>query len=256
MAVIRKPYGPPESEVCERLAAARRLRNLSQENLAETLGLTRVQLGNIETARTILRFDIGWQACKHLNLNQWHLATGEGRMQPFYDIDVASLKSELGPDSSFRVACGYVRSDLEMARAADSGDGRTLSSVYSQSIVSIIRSAIAKAPSSTRSELLDYLENMLRQLREKQSPKKRVLTDSESESRSKEVKPILPGLLARLRKATEEPGKKSELAKFLDAPLASVSRWLSADPKVQREPGGEIALKMLHWVEAQEHKQQ
>ena len=81
------------------------------------------------------------------------------------------------------------------------------------------------------------------------------LTETESEAKTKDVKPILPGLLARLRKATEEPGKKSELAKFLDAPLASVSRWLSADPKVQREPGGEIALKMLHWVEAQERKQ-
>jgi DNA-binding transcriptional regulator YiaG len=76
----------------------------------------------------------------------------------------------------------------------------------------------------------------------------KVLTDTEIRSKSVGVKSQMPNLLARLDKATKETGKKSALAEFLGVPLASVSRWLSGD----REPGGEITLKMLRWVELQE----
>jgi hypothetical protein len=84
--------------------------------------------------------------------------------------------------------------------------------------------------------------------------RKEVLTDAETSARNVGVSAQLPKLLERLRKATAAPGRKSELAKALarslgrDIPLASVSRWLSGE----REPGGEIALRLLHWVESQE----
>ena len=48
------------------------------------------------------------------------------------------------------------------------------------------------------------------------------------------------------------PGKRADLIDFLDAPAESVSRAL-ATPGA-REPGGEITLKMLYWVERQERK--
>jgi transcriptional regulator with XRE-family HTH domain len=64
------------------------------------------------------------------------------------------------------------------------------------------------------------------------------------------VKSQLEELLKRLHKATEERGKKSELASHLGVPLASVSQWLSGE----REPGGETTLKMLNWVHRQERK--
>jgi hypothetical protein len=64
------------------------------------------------------------------------------------------------------------------------------------------------------------------------------------------VKAQGPNLLERLKKATQERGKKSALAKFLGVPLVRVSQWLSGD----REPGGETTLKMLHWVEQQERQ--
>jgi transcriptional regulator with XRE-family HTH domain len=82
------------------------------------------------------------------------------------------------------------------------------------------------------------------------------LTDSEMSSSVAEVKTQLPSLLERLKRATAETGKKSELAEFLarvtgaNVPLASVSRWLSGE----REPGGEVALLLLKWVELQEGK--
>jgi transcriptional regulator with XRE-family HTH domain len=74
--------------------------------------------------------------------------------------------------------------------------------------------------------------------------KKRGLTHSEIAATSVDVKAQLPSLLEQLRKATAEPGKKTALAKFLRAPLASVSRWLSGD----REPGGETVLQMQAWL--------
>ena len=55
----------------------------------------------------------------------------------------------------------------------------------------------------------------------------------------------LDNLLAEFDRLVKEPGMKTELAGFLGAPLASVSRWLSG----KREPGRKITLKMLHWVE-------
>jgi outer membrane biogenesis lipoprotein LolB len=70
------------------------------------------------------------------------------------------------------------------------------------------------------------------------------------------VKAQLPHLLKRLALATKESGRMSELADFLGmatgkrVPLASVSRWLSG----KREPGGEITLQLLHWVEHQERQ--
>jgi len=89
--------------------------------------------------------------------------------------------------------------------------------------------------------------------RRQEQARKLKLPDAETSSNFAEVKAQLPSLLERLRKATAETGKKSELAEFLakvtkaNVPLASVSRWLSGE----REPGGEIALQLDAWATAQ-----
>lgn len=98
---------------------------------------------------------------------------------------------------------------------------------------------------SAQIDVYDEFEPWVESVRQK-----RELTHSETLSKVADVKPKLPSLLERLKKATAETGKKSELAEFLKAPLASVSRWLSGE----REPGGEVALQMLHWVEQQERR--
>jgi transcriptional regulator with XRE-family HTH domain len=261
MAVIRKPLVPPESEVCARLAASRRAKNVSQEELAVELQLTRSQLANIETGRTMLNFQTGWKACKLLDADQYYVATGDEPTRPFHAVNLSDLNVEIHPTDSFRRAClGPLMLELQIRR----GDARqlhatfqpdTLVSSYRRSITNIVRTIITQTPADIRPSVLEALAGVLAEFQPRSKSSKTVLTETESTGRTIDVKPILPNLLARLRKATEEPGKKSELAKFLDAPLASVSRWLSPDPKVQREPGGEIALKMLHWVEAQERKQ-
>jgi DNA-binding transcriptional regulator YiaG len=82
------------------------------------------------------------------------------------------------------------------------------------------------------------------------SSQKKDLTEAETCLKHVDVKAQLPNLRERLKKVTQESGQKSALAKFLGVPLASVSRWLSGE----REPGGEIALRLLHWVETAERK--
>lgn len=76
------------------------------------------------------------------------------------------------------------------------------------------------------------------------------LTETETHGKVEGVKSQLPTLLERLKKASEPAGQKTALAKFLGVPLASVSRWLSGE----REPGGEITLQLLKWVEQQERQ--
>jgi transcriptional regulator with XRE-family HTH domain len=85
---------------------------------------------------------------------------------------------------------------------------------------------------------------------------KQDLTNPATSVKHLEVKAQLPSLLERLNRATKETGKMSALANFLGqavghrVPLASVSRWLAG----KREPGGQITLLMLHWVERQERQ--
>lgn len=62
----------------------------------------------------------------------------------------------------------------------------------------------------------------------------------------------LKELLQRVRLATRLKGKKTDLAKFLGCPQPRVSEWLAET----RFPGGEVALLMLEWVQAEEAKQQ
>ena len=55
-------------------------------------------------------------------------------------------------------------------------------------------------------------------------------------------------LLARVKAATAEIGMKSALAEYLNVPPQRVSEWLSG----KYEPGAEVALQMLEWVQARE----
>src|SRR5688572_15253551 len=57
-------------------------------------------------------------------------------------------------------------------------------------------------------------------------------------------------LLKRLKSATSERGKKSELARHLKVPPARVLEWLSG----VHEPGAETTLRLLEWVAAEEGK--
>jgi len=64
------------------------------------------------------------------------------------------------------------------------------------------------------------------------------------------VKPVLPKLMQRLKRATEAYGRKAELAAYLGVHRQMVTDWLSG----KQEPGGETTLRLLYWVEQEERK--
>ncbi len=66
------------------------------------------------------------------------------------------------------------------------------------------------------------------------------------------VKSELPKLIARLRAATSERGRKSLLAAALGVHRQCVTDWLSG----KQMPNGETTLRLLAWVTAEEAKQQ
>lgn len=76
------------------------------------------------------------------------------------------------------------------------------------------------------------------------------LTSEPLKDTTSPVQPIMPTLIERLRSATKEHGRKTELAKWLGVPRQSVNGWLAGD----KEPSGETTLRLLHWVEQEERK--
>lgn len=83
------------------------------------------------------------------------------------------------------------------------------------------------------------------------SPIKCPLTEFNEYVNISTVETEMARLLERLKTVTRKRGKKSELARVLGVPLASVSQWLSG----AREPSGETTLRLQKWVLAEEAKQ-
>ena len=99
-----------------------------------------------------------------------------------------------------------------------------------------------------RARMVTAFERENTTLEDAETREKNMLTEAATCAKLPPVKSQLDNLLAKLDRLIKVPGNKTKLADFLDAPLASVSRWLSG----KREPGREITLKMLRWVELQE----
>ena len=57
--------------------------------------------------------------------------------------------------------------------------------------------------------------------------------------------------LERINRAAVERGKKTELAACIGASRQQVNAWLQGE----KMPGGEVTLRMLDWVQAEEAKQ-
>lgn len=261
MSVIRPPVLPThESSTCARLAVVRRQLDLSQDNLAAAVGITRDQLANIETGRTVLNFEIGWKICRHLNMDPLYLASGIGDLMPFHNVDLEG-RNVLGSES-FRMVCAtQLREELEFSRAlsrALSGNKQlfaefqadALAPAYERAISGIVKAFLAEASPEIRPLALEHIARSLREFLDVHG-KRKLLTDVTATGNVPPVKSTMANLLDRLNKATSQRGMKSKLAKVMGVPLSNVSQWLSGE----REPGGETTLKMLHWVQEQERQQ-
>ena len=260
MSVIRPPVLPThESSTCARLAAVRRQLGWSQDSLAVAVGITRDQLANIETGRTVLNFETGWKICRHLNVDPLYLASGIGAAMPFHNVD---LEGRSVPGSkSFRIVCATeLMEKLEFSRALNRSlsankdllvglQADALAPTYERAISGIVKAFLVEAPPEIRPLALEHVARSLREFVDVHG-KRKLLTNITYSGNLSSVKSTMANLLDRLNKATSQRGTKSKLAKVMGVPLANISQWLSG----AREPGGETTLRLLHWVEQQERQ--
>jgi transcriptional regulator with XRE-family HTH domain len=254
----------PESEkaICKRLSAIRKFSHLNQDELARMVGTTTGLIANVEAGRSPLKAGLALSICKSLKVNPRWLAEGVGPPKLIDDSLVPLLDKCDSPVSRFsafysrRLKPFFLKLDAYLQKESDE---------LKQSVPDILEKIKNREIPLTRQNM-DGFRRLLAAFLDLKAAQETVkqttegvnsimsisssLTHPSNSYKTVGVKSPLASLRARLNKLTAQSGKKSELADYLGAPLASVSRWLSGD----REPGGEITLKMLHWVELQERK--
>ncbi|HXR47605.1 MAG TPA: helix-turn-helix transcriptional regulator [Candidatus Limnocylindrales bacterium] len=256
-----------ERAICSRVREFRKFIKWPQPAFASDIGITRNQLSGIEYGWTPLHFGVGLQMCRRLLVDGEWLATGIGEMfgnslplrSTRYDSDVFAhrLFSEVYRESPVSFRSYGSQYPLIVSAPTPGFDPKDfllkkIKEWFQESkfATPLLAEQFARAISDHAESVLLVHRRAGAAKRVRVNRAKLDLTDSETSEKLMDVKLHLPSLLGRLNRATGETGKMSALAKYLGVPLASVSRWLSG----KREPGGEITLKMLRWVEQQEHQ--
>jgi transcriptional regulator with XRE-family HTH domain len=258
-----------EREICARFKLTRERLNQSERNLAMLLGVSRDQLAGVEYARTPLNSGIAFSLAKYTGCNLNWLAEGTGPERG--PLPSPDLIGQISPRSIFSTAWkahlkkaltpGTKHFGQNWEGSQDSLEIGGLSALdYSKEE---IEGYFNKLPPELHWNFFADITKACRDFEQMNRTKivelnahggktqNKNLTHAETPAKLPGiVKPQLPSLLERLKQATKETGKMSALADYLKVPLASVSRWLSG----KREPGGEITLQMLKWVEAQERQ--
>jgi len=279
------PLPKSEREICERFAQSRAFERISQSELAAKLESTRPQIANIERGRVALKFGLGWKACRLLNLNPFWLATGADANHPFFDV---SLASQAPPEALFSEVClGMLKQQLALRSKhhfslAFNRAGRAIAAEpYVELIENLLNFAAFDLPAKARWGFLIHLAAAVEEFKKTLTgeeladsdaavPQPEQQQESGSPAKAEENLPVdtlrlsvnspgvlanqlnLASLLARVKRATEQPGKKSALANWLRVPLPRVSEWLNE----VHEPGAEITLQLLNWVNREEERQQ
>jgi len=248
--------------------------------LAAHLGVAPAAITRIELGRVPLKYDLARDLFSYLGIDPEWAATGKGTPSGKVELPEAIALNtngnatfssvffdELWPifkdeklEPELETVLRHTRGKVKAAqieiwfRCVPSGYVRELDNGLEQfwkEFYSKLPPENPKMKLRRELEFASFLKDLERRLaKQKESGKNNELTDAASYGKISEVKAQLPNLLDRLNRATKETGKMSALAVFLGVPLASVSRWLSG----KREPGGEITLRLLHWVEQQERK--
>lgn len=77
--------------VADRLRLARRIRNMTLENMASHLGITRTQLQHYENAQTNITITRLWEISKLLNIETGFFVEGLGISQPLLNNEELEL---------------------------------------------------------------------------------------------------------------------------------------------------------------------
>jgi transcriptional regulator with XRE-family HTH domain len=275
-----------ERGICSRVKEFRERIKWSQSDFAEQLGLTRDQIAGIENFRTPLRYDVAWKIRDVFGFSLSSLA--DKYFSPdSEDLDAWPAPQMLNKGQSLlsEVESSLWEDDIGKPHARTLHKKKSLHQPQRSTLLSILSEDLltwmASVPDDKVQEFTsilvtvanDYLDKLPKDSLAKMQRRRTAmmwdamrleiakrllgksaansyLTNTETPDKQSGVKAQLPSLLERLNRATNETGKMSALADYLKVPLASVSRWLSR----KREPGGEITLKLLRWVEQQERQ--
>lgn len=255
-----------EKQICTRFKEARERSGISQKTLAHMLKVSLDRVKSLEYARTPLKSDTAIHMAKWTGCNLYWLAEGvgphdgplpgpdlidqipvRGLFSQFWDMQLKKTltEGEMNFGQSWKgvketLGAGGL-SALDYSIEEIEGCFKNLSPGLHWSFYSYVSKACRDFEEMNREKIVELNADCIE--RQKKADKYVVVKDN-----VKGVKDALPKLLERLKKTTNERGKKTALAKFLNVPLTSVSHWLSGI----KEPGGETTLQMLRWIVQQE----
>ena len=188
----------------------------SQSEFAESMGVSRSLLANIESGRTSLKARIGWDFCKKFCCHPGWLCTGGNSHFPnvFPDLDGRPLEIinktlEKDEDTPFRVFWPFV-AWLALGEKFD----------FTYDILN-------RDSAKNKSEVM--LDNVRR------------LND---DSGVKQIR-SLPQLLDELRKLLKVRGAKVALSLEMNVTRQAVDQWLSG----KTSPTAEMTFELISWVE-------
>jgi transcriptional regulator with XRE-family HTH domain len=257
-----------EKLIGARLRKYREMLQVPRSKFSVTIGFGTERVASYEAGRAPLRYEVFRAVTLHYRISPRWLATQIGIPALPAPFDDASLLGFIKPGALFsEVYDAHLAATLETNPLEAQFRLDMVEKKLSGALVEFWHDA--SFPSSEKEEaakqlVAPFIGDLARvdralRLRKKirsYSTKKYDLTYASTSLKFADVKTQLPNLRERLNRATKETGKMSALADFLGkatgqrVPLASVSRWLSG----KREPGGEVTLQMLRWVEQQERQ--
>jgi len=268
-----------DSAIAKRVRRVRFLSGLSQKDFAAALNISLDRLASIEYGRTPLPVHLADEICHAFNTSISWLVKGRGNQGPFIgricdiapETDGSELVSKIYTEEIQLALHKRFMTDFDYAKFATLAQNEGFGSFasfnapekYLRRFEQDFERVFGDLPSGGKEQLLSLFVRILNQFTEdwnngrrdfpgwpRTSGKNHDLTSGGDSLTSKSVKPVLPKLIQRLNRATEARGSKVALAKWLGVHRQSVTDWLSE--KV--EPGGEITLRLLQWVEQQERQ--
>ncbi len=277
----KNPVPEREKEIGKRLRSFRHLNLIGRADLAGQLDIGEPRLASYETGNVPVPFHIAQKLDYQFCLNYEWLATGIGDPRecnvigeetasriplkwPFskvYDeiITPELLAKSKQPESAFaKVAAKVPGFDVKFLRTVGTDKKSTVKAIAAKSF----GAHVDQLPPflywefyrKLQSAADDFLQSHAKEISDfgslKLNPENIALTSYPLQGKTDDVKPILPKLIERLRKATEGRGRKTELASWLGVSPQKVTDWLSE----RVEPSGETTLRLLHWVEQQERQ--
>ena len=266
------PISKQDREIAARIKEIRQSSKCTRAYLAHLIGVAPAAITRIELGRVPLKYALAHSIFYSLQINPQWAATGKGAPKGYVSLpSAADLK--VTENALFSEVCSTHLSQLFKKTTADSESEIIMRNHLGKKAAFWVEAMFRDIPDGHVAEFQKHLEKSAAEFFSKcpkEEPKriflrrlwyKKFSLNCEHEAAKKEfdiitvksnavgVKSEIEGLVNRLRRATTKPGKKAELARFMNVAPARVSEWLSG-----QEPGGENALRLLRWVEQQERQ--